>query len=76
MTTQAEKLVRLLKENWMSNYQMQQELKSSSADREARRIRKEPPSGYYMAQRKKDCLVNCLEYRLVPNYIVDPNYLV
>ncbi len=66
MATQMEKLTVLLKEKWMSNYMMQQELRSSSADREARRLRKNPPKGYEMLQRQKDCAVRCLEYRLVP----------
>lgn len=64
MATQTEKLILLLKNNWMSNFQMQQELKSSSADREARRIRKNPPEGYIMVQRVKACPVHCLEYKL------------
>ena len=64
--TQQDKLIELLKKEYLSNFQMQQLLKSSSADREARRLRKNPPQGYMMVQRKKDCEVKCLEYRLVP----------
>ena len=45
-------------------------LRSSSADREARRIRKNPPEGYVFKQRPKKIIVEgqrkCLEYRLVP----------
>jgi len=63
--TQEQKLIELLKYNYLSNYQMQSELRSSSADRIARNIRTNPPEGYVMTQRKKDCEVNCLEYKLV-----------
>ena len=59
----------LLKMGWYSNYQLQMILRSSSADREARRIRKNPPEGYVFKQRPKKILVEgqrkCLEYRLV-----------
>lgn len=64
--TQQNKLIELLKQEYLSNFQMQQLLKSSSADREARRLRKNPPEGYVMVQQKKDCEVKCLEYKLVP----------
>ena len=37
--TQEEKVVSLLKRGWFSNFQMQQKLKSSSADRAFRRAR-------------------------------------
>jgi len=63
---QRQQLIELLKKEYLSNFQMQQLLKSSSADREARRLRKNPPQGYVMVQRKKDCPVKCLEYKLVP----------
>lgn len=59
----------LLKNGWYSNYQLQMIMRSSSADREARRIRKNPPEGYVFKQRPKKILVEgqrkCLEYRLV-----------
>lgn len=60
-----EKLIDYLKEQWLSNYQMQQLCKSSSADREARKIRQNPPENYHMEQRRKDCDTYCLEYKLV-----------
>ena len=62
-----EKLTECLKEQWLSNYQMQYLCKSSSADREARRIRENPPEDYHMEQRRKDCETRCLEFRLVKN---------
>lgn len=57
-----------LKNYWLSNYEMQQICKSSSADRTARTIRENPPKNYEMLQRKKDVpdeYGNCLEYHLV-----------
>lgn len=66
--TKYDKLVDALKENWMSNYQIQQFLKSSSGDRIMRMIRKNPPIGYLMDSRKKNMPTKyrkCLEYRLV-----------
>lgn len=66
--SQQETLIKLLKANWMSNFQIQQELKSSSADRVARKIRQNPPMGYKMIQRNKETsseYARCLEYRLV-----------
>lgn len=44
--TQKEKLIELLKRNWMSSFQMQQAVMSSGADRTMRRIRECPPEGY------------------------------
>ena len=59
----------LLKTDWYSNYQLQMILRSSSAEREARRIRKNPPDGYVFKQRPKKIVMEgqrkCLEYRLV-----------
>ena len=60
-----EKLTDYLKEQWLSNYQMQYLCKSSSADRVARFIRQNPPENYHMEQRRKDCETYCLEYKLV-----------
>lgn len=60
-----EKLVDYLKEQWLSNYQMQYLCKSSSADRVARHIRQNPPENYHMEQRRKDCETYCLEFKLV-----------
>lgn len=64
--TQEEKVVSLLKRGWFSNYQMQQKLKSSSADRAFRRAREKGLEGYEFKQRvKKNAPVYCLEYRIV-----------
>lgn len=64
----------LLKNGWYSNYQLQMILKSSSADREARRLRKNPPAGYVFKQRPKKIVMEgqrrCLEYRLVEEELV------
>lgn len=65
--TQEQRLIELLKKNWMSSYQMQQALCSSSADRVMRRIRKNPPKGYAIVQRNKNVpegYARCLEYKL------------
>ncbi len=64
--TQEEKVVSLLKRGWFSNFQMQQKLKSSSADRAFRRAREKGLEGYEFKQRvKKNAPVYCLEYRIV-----------
>lgn len=56
----------LLKSGWYSNYQMNMIIRSSSADREMRRIRKNPPRGYYIVSRPKkiEGYRACLEYHL------------
>lgn len=58
----------LLKSGWYSNYQLQMEARSSSADRAARNIRQNPPAGYVFLQRSKEKVVEgqrpCLEYTL------------
>ena len=58
----------LLKTGWFSNFQIQQRIKSSSADREARRLRNNPPEGYVLKQRNKQKInpeqKSCLEYKL------------
>lgn len=64
--TQRERIIELLNKNWLSNFQIQQALKSSSADREVRRIRENPPDGYVVIKRiKEESPVRCFEYRLV-----------
>jgi|GEM_PF-5570888 len=64
--TQEQKVVSLLKRGWFSNYQMQQKLKSSSADRAFRRAREKGLDGYEFKQRpKKNAPTYCLEYRIV-----------
>ena len=64
--TQEEKVVSLLKRGWFSNFQMQQKLKSSSADRAFRRAREKGLEGCEFKQRvKKNAPVYCLEYRIV-----------
>ena len=55
----------LLKTGWYSNFQIQIGIHSSSADREARRIRKNPPEGYIFKQRiKENSERRCFEYTL------------
>lgn len=64
--TQEQKVVALLKRGWFSNFQMQQKLKSSSADRVFRRAREKGLDGWEFKQRpKKNSPVYCLEYRIV-----------
>lgn len=62
----AKKLEYLLEKHWLSNYEMQQIIRSSSADREARKIRENPPVGFKMEQRPKkiEGYNDCLEYHL------------
>lgn len=63
---QREKLTEELKQRWMSAFEMQLYLKSSSADRQMRFIRKNPPAGYEIIQRKKEIegYTICNEYFL------------
>lgn len=64
--TQEQKVVALLKRGWFSNFQMQQKLKSSSADRTFRRAREKGLDGWEFKQRRKEnAPVYCLEYRIV-----------
>ena len=66
--TQREKLIELLKKNWMSSFQMQLAVMSSGADRTMRRIREYPPEGYVIESRPKkvpDGYGKCFEYKLV-----------
>lgn len=62
-------LTELLKLFWLSAYQMQQAMKSSSADRTMRTIRENPPEGYSIRQidKKIDGYTDCLQYKLVRN---------
>lgn len=67
--SQKETLIGYLKEQWLSNYEMQQLVHSSSADRTARTIRENPPEGFVMVQRPKDVpegYNRCLEFKLEP----------
>ena len=60
-------VIELLMSGWYSNFQINMMLKSSSADRIMRFIRKNPPQGYYVDQRKKEMpkeYRSCLEYTL------------
>ena len=50
---QKERLTEELKQRWMSAYEMQQFLKSSSADRIMRTIRENPPAGWLIVDRPK-----------------------
>lgn len=64
--TKTQKLTNILKYVWLTAYQMQGYLKSSSADRLMRFIRENPPKGYIMKSRKKkfDGYAMCNEYKL------------
>lgn len=65
-----EKVLNLLKTGWYSNFQINLEVKSSSADRAMRKIRENPPEGWVIVQRNKllpDGYNPCLEYTLMPN---------
>lgn len=67
--TLKEKVLALLKTGWYSNFQINLECKSASADRAMRLIRENPPEGWKVAQRKKivpENYNNCLEYTLLP----------
>lgn len=65
--TQIEILTRALKERWLTAFQMQQVLRSSSADRVMRFIRSNPPTGYKIESRQKKIkgYNTCNEYKLV-----------
>lgn len=67
--TLREQVIDLLKTGWYSNFQINMFLRSSSADREMRRIRENPPIGYVVNQREKQTPKElgyrwCLEYTL------------
>lgn len=64
--TQREKLTEELKTRWMSAYQMQQFLKSSSGDRVMRFIRENPPKDYVVVSRPKKIpgYNACYEFKL------------
>ena len=63
-----EQVKKLLMTGWYSNFQINMIIKSSSADREARRIRAQGLEGYEFKQRPKKILMEgqrpCLEYTL------------
>lgn len=67
------KVEKLLKGGWYSNFQVNMKLKSASADRELRRLRQNPPSGYVIKQRPKkvEGFNTCLEYKLVMEDNID-----
>lgn len=58
------KVIKLLKEHWLSNTQLVLITRHNSAERTARNIRCNPPEGYYLASRQKDCVTRCLEFKL------------
>ena len=61
-------LIEALKEQWLSNYQMQLLVQSSSGDRTMRSIRQNPPEGFFVEKRPKDVpegYNRCSEYKLV-----------
>lgn len=64
--TQTDVLTEALKIRWLTAYQMQQVLKSSSADRIMRFIRQNPPVGFKIESRQKKIkgYNTCNEYHL------------
>lgn len=65
--TLRDRVIKLLKSGWYSNFQINMKIKSSSADRIMRYIRENPPEGFYINQRKKKQPKEfnpCLEYTL------------
>lgn len=67
MATQTERLTEALKIRWLTAYQMQQVLRSSSADRIMRFIRENPPAGFKIESRQKKIkgYNTCNEYKLI-----------
>lgn len=66
-TTLKKQVIELLQSGWYSNFQINMIIKSSSADRAMREVRKNPPEGYIIVQRKKEVpegYGNCLEYTM------------
>ena len=57
-------VIKLLKEHWLSNTQLVLITRHNSAERTARDIRNNPPEGYCMVSRPKDCVTRCLEFKL------------
>lgn len=53
MATIRKRVEEILKTGWVSNFQLNMILRTSSADREARRVRENPPAGYKFVTRKK-----------------------
>ena len=53
MATIRQRVEEILKTGWVSNFQLNMILRTSSADREARRIKENPPAGYKFVTRKK-----------------------
>lgn len=77
--TKTQKLTNVLKCVWLTAYQMQGYLQSSSADRIMRFIRQNPPKGYIMKSRKKkiDGYTTCNEYKLEEiEKLVDNNDII
>ena len=66
MTMRA-KIIDLLQNDWMTNFEVIQEVKSGSADRTVRDIKEHPPIGFKVITRTKkiEGYNPCLEYRLV-----------
>lgn len=62
--TQQQWLIEALKIDWLTNFEAQALVKSSSGDRRLREIAENPPEGYRLQRRLKDCPVRCLEFHL------------
>ena len=53
METKRQRLIKLLKKNWLSNWKACYLIKSAHADREIRRIRENPPVNYELQERNR-----------------------
>lgn len=70
----SKRLIKLLENGWISNWQACYELKSAHADRWIRKLRANPPVGYIIEERKKHekidgYSVHYKEYRLIKNVL-------
>ena len=66
MATIRQRVEEILKTGWFSNFQLNMILRTSSADREARRVRENPPAGYKFITRiiAFYFLFSCYEFML------------
>lgn len=65
--TQKQWVEAALKVDWLSNYEAQALVNSSSGDRYIRFVEAELPFGERLQKRVKDCPTYCLEYRWTNN---------
>lgn len=67
--THRDQVIERLKEGWYTGYEMCNEIKSSQALARISEVKKNPPKGWHVQERKKDCDTRCNEYRLVQNEV-------